>query len=93
VQFHRAWPHGDPEVGWAVDPEWWGQGIATEMGAAFVEWAFDDLGFSRVVSITTEANVASRRVMAKLGFTLLAKVQDPVVPGEVWVHRLDAPLD
>src|SRR5207302_5729569 len=29
AQFHRSWPH-DPEVGWALDPAWWGRGIATE---------------------------------------------------------------
>jgi RimJ/RimL family protein N-acetyltransferase len=41
----------------------------------------------RVVSITTEANTASRRVMAKLGFRLLERV--PSRWGELWVHALD----
>jgi RimJ/RimL family protein N-acetyltransferase len=91
-QFHRAWPH-DPEVGWGVDPEWWGRGIATEMGAAFVAWAFGDLGFRRVVSITTEANTASRRVIEKLGFTLLTKAADPRGRPEMWVYSLETPLD
>ena len=44
-------------------------------------------GFERVVSITTEANVASRNVMAKLGFTLHAQV--PSEWGILWVHALD----
>jgi RimJ/RimL family protein N-acetyltransferase len=91
-QFHRSWPH-DPEVGWAVDPKWWGRGIATEMGGACIGWAFRDLGFRRVVSITTEANVASRRVMAKLGFAFLTSVRDPELDIELWVHRLETPLD
>ena len=43
------------------------------MGAACVGWAHGPLGFARVVSITTEANLASRRVMAKLGFTFLTR--------------------
>ncbi len=85
-QFHSAWPH-DPEIGWALDPAWWGRGLATEAGAAAVAWAFGDLGFARVVSITTEANAASRRVMAKLGFRLLECV--PSRWGELWVHALD----
>jgi RimJ/RimL family protein N-acetyltransferase len=68
-QFHRYWP-ADPEVGWALDPRWWGRGIATEAGAASVAWSFGDLGFERLVSITTEPNLASRNVMAKLGFEL-----------------------
>jgi RimJ/RimL family protein N-acetyltransferase len=91
-QYHRSWPD-DPEVGWAVDPEWWGQGIATELGGACVGWVLGPLGFPRAVSITTEANLASRRVMAKLGFSLLTKVHDPLNAGELWVHSLDAPLD
>jgi RimJ/RimL family protein N-acetyltransferase len=85
-QFHRFWPH-DPEIGWALDPVWWGRGIATEAGRASVDWAFGALGFARVVSITTEANVASRNVMQKLGFALLTTV--PSEWGLLWVHALD----
>lgn len=85
-QYHRLWEHA-PEVGWALDPAWWGVGIATEAGRAAVEWAFGDLGYARVVSITTEANTASRNVMAKLGFTLHTTV--PSDWGTLWVHALD----
>ena len=85
-QYHRMWPH-DPEVGWALDPAWWGRGIATEAGSATVAWSFGELGFERVVSITTEANHASRNVMAKLGFTLHAQL--PSEWGLLWVHALD----
>lgn len=86
-QYHRLWQH-DPEVGWALDPAWWGRGIATEAGQASIDWAFGELGYARVVSITTEGNVASRNVMAKLGFSLHAKV--PSGFGELWVHALNA---
>jgi RimJ/RimL family protein N-acetyltransferase len=74
-------------VGWALDPAWWGRGIATEAGAASIAWAFGDLGFARVVSITSEANTASRRVMAKLELRLLERI--PSEWGELWVHALD----
>jgi RimJ/RimL family protein N-acetyltransferase len=84
--FHKVWPD-DPEVGWGLDPAWWGRGIATEAGAACVAWAFGDLGYARVVSIATEANVASRRVMARLGFRLHERI--PSEWGELWVHALD----
>jgi RimJ/RimL family protein N-acetyltransferase len=85
-QYHRFWPD-DPEVGWALDPGWWGRGIATEAGAAAVAWAVGELGHPRVVSITTEANTASRNVMAKLRFSLLTIV--PSEWGPLWVHALD----
>ena len=84
-QYHRYWP-ADPEVGWALDPAWWGRGIATEAGAAAVAWV-GELGFARVVSITTEPNLASRKVMAKLGFTLHAVVESEW--GPLWIHALE----
>ena len=88
--FHSVWPR-DPEVGWALDPPWWGKGIATEAGTAAVAWAFGELDYPRVVSITTEANTASRNVMAKVGFWLHERV--PSEWGELWVHALDRDPD
>ena len=63
------------------------RGIATEAGAASVAWAFGELDFARVVSITIEPNVASRNVMRKLGFRLHATVDSEW--GPLWVHVLD----
>ncbi len=88
VAFHRIWAD-DPEVGWAIDPAWWGRGLATEAGAACVAWAFGPLAYRRLVSISLPANVASRRVMQKLGFRVLEVL--PSSPwGELWIHALDA---
>lgn len=57
------------EVGWAVMPAYWGQGYATELGAAAVDLAFGPLGLDSVVAYTLPTNHASRRVMEKLGFS------------------------
>jgi [ribosomal protein S5]-alanine N-acetyltransferase len=56
------------EIGWTVVPERWGEGLATELGAASLEVAFGPLGLVDVVSFTLPGNHASRRVMEKLGF-------------------------
>ena len=87
VQYHRAWPH-DPEVGWALDPAWWGAGRATEAGGACVDWAFRTLAIPRLVSITTEDNLPSRRVMEKLGFALLECKDDEDLGLTLWIHAL-----
>jgi len=62
---------GQPEVevGWTVAPERWGEGLATEVGAAAVEVAFGPLGLGDLVAFTLPDNAPSRRVMEKLGFT------------------------
>jgi RimJ/RimL family protein N-acetyltransferase len=61
---------GSPEVevGWTVAPGRWGEGLATELGAAAVEVAFADLDVPDIVAFTLPHNLASRRVMEKLGF-------------------------
>jgi RimJ/RimL family protein N-acetyltransferase len=69
---HRDWPlGGDPvEVGWSLDPAFWGRGLATEGGRASLElWRSELPGDPRLLSITTPANVRSRRVMEKLGLS------------------------
>jgi Acetyltransferase (GNAT) domain len=47
---------------------YWGRGLATEAGRAFVEYGFTKLGRSRIVAGANAANIASNRVLVKLGF-------------------------
>ena len=56
------------EVGWAVTSSRWGEGLATELGEAAIAVAFGPLALPDVVAYTLPGNVASRRVMEKLGF-------------------------
>jgi RimJ/RimL family protein N-acetyltransferase len=55
------------EVGWRLDPAWWGQGLATEGGRAALEYGFETLHLDEIVSIYEPTNVASGRVMERLG--------------------------
>jgi len=86
LAFHSAWP-SDPELGWWIAPERQGQGLATEAGARCLDDGFGRLGMERIVSIALEDNLASRRVMAKLGFRLHERVASEW--GELWVHAQD----
>jgi RimJ/RimL family protein N-acetyltransferase len=56
------------ELGYSFDPEYWGQGLATEIAQACMTTAQRHFGFSRFVSVTHPANSASQRVLRKLGF-------------------------
>ncbi len=55
------------EVGWRLDRRFWGQGIATEGGAAAIGFAFTELGVGEVLAYTAARNGRSRRVMRRLG--------------------------
>jgi ribosomal-protein-alanine N-acetyltransferase len=56
------------ELLYALLPESWGRGLATEAGAAVLGIAFSALILPNVVAYTLPDNVRSRRVMEKLGF-------------------------
>jgi RimJ/RimL family protein N-acetyltransferase len=55
------------EVGWRLSGPWRGRGLATEVGAAALEFGFTTGGLERIVSIYEPENVASGRVMEHLG--------------------------
>jgi ribosomal-protein-alanine N-acetyltransferase len=57
------------EVVWRMLPEYWGNGLATEAARASLDFGFRVLGLPEILAWTTPDNVASRRVMAKLGMT------------------------
>jgi RimJ/RimL family protein N-acetyltransferase len=56
------------EVGWRLGSRYWGNGFATEAATAALDWGFDELRLVSVLSIFEPDNVASGRVMDRLGF-------------------------
>ncbi len=59
--------HGDLVLGFRLRRPVWGRGYATEGARALVDRAFGDPDVQRIVGTTYEDNVASRRVMEKIG--------------------------
>ena len=57
----------EPELGYRLRRDAWGQGYATEGSKALVDKAFSELGAERVTASTMVVNAASRRVMEKAG--------------------------
>jgi RimJ/RimL family protein N-acetyltransferase len=60
------------EIGWRLAARFWNRGLATEGAAAALAFAHERLGIAEVVSFTVPENLASRRVMEKIGM-----VRDP----------------
>jgi RimJ/RimL family protein N-acetyltransferase len=72
---------GDTELGYRFLPEHWGKGLATEAGRASIEFARADLGLARLVALVHPDNVASARVLAKLGFAVERQTKYSGLPG------------
>lgn len=63
----------DYEFGYWYGKPYWGLGIATEAGQAAIRFAWDDLGLDHLISGCFEANLASGRVLKKLGFVVTGR--------------------
>src|SRR6478735_5043576 len=83
---------GSASMGYCLGAAAWGHGYATEAARALLQWAFDTLDLNRVQAETDTRNVASARVLEKLGFVREGTLrEDCVVNGEVsdsWVFGL-----
>ena len=77
----------DVEIGYFVEPARWGEGIATEAAFAIRDEAFDRCGIDELIGRCRVENVASARVLAKVGFRRLRlfELDDGIV---VEIHRL-----
>lgn len=56
------------ELGYLIDPAFWHRGIAFEVCDAILAFARENLSFPRVNALTDPANLASVRLLNKLGF-------------------------
>jgi [ribosomal protein S5]-alanine N-acetyltransferase len=65
----------DVELTYALEPSSWGAGYATEAGAAALDYGFDQAGLERVVGIAQPENIASVRVLEKLGMRALGEAE------------------
>lgn len=57
----------DTEVFYALNPDYWGRGYATEAARAMVGFGFKEMGLDRIVAVVKPGNSASCRVIEKLG--------------------------
>ena len=75
----------EPELGYRLHTAAWGRGLATEGSQALVDLGFERLGAERAGAETMSVNVASRRVMEKVGMRLIRTFRSdwPVrIPGD-----------
>ena len=60
---------GEAVLAFYLAREYWGRGLATEAGRAFVDHGFATLGLRKIHAGMNAKNAASIRVIEKLGFT------------------------
>jgi ribosomal-protein-alanine N-acetyltransferase len=80
LQHTLATGRDEVEIGWAIAPERWGQGLATELALASVGAAFETLELPELIAYARVDNSASRRVMEKAGLTYEREIEHAGLP-------------
>ena len=71
---------GEPELAFELLRRVWRQGYATEASLAVLDWARSS-GYERLWATVWDRNTASRRVLAKIGFTETERKEVDAVSG------------
>ncbi|MGB0836348.1 MAG: GNAT family N-acetyltransferase [Psychrobium sp.] len=83
------WDNQRAEVGYRMAPESAGQGICTKAMTMLIQYIFDEFGFYKIVAKCDPRNIASYRVMEKLGMQREAYFKDHYRIGDEWTDQYD----
>ena len=64
------------DIGYELDPRYWGKGYATEAAQAVLDFGFSHLRLRRISAWCVAENVGSARVLEKLGMRLKSRTRE-----------------
>ena len=84
----EGWP--EPELGWTLNPEFWGRGYATEAARGALAWWIGDQGQPPPMSLIAHGNARSAAVARRLHCTQEDDFTAPFGVARVFRHTADA---
>ena len=72
------------EIGYGLHPDHWGRGLATAAARRLLEVSFTELGLHRVFATCDPRNVASGRVLRRLGMTHEGRLREALLIRDGW---------
>jgi RimJ/RimL family protein N-acetyltransferase len=81
------------EVGYGFYPAYWGRGLATEVATACLALGRRELRLGTIVAVTSPTNLASQRVLAKVGLVYERELMHEGALSALWRTRAQAISD
>ena len=76
-----------PDIGFSFLPEFEGKGYGFEASKKLMEIAFSEFGLKKISAITTKENIASQKLIEKLGLKFQSIVQLPDDPEDLLYYE------
>jgi ribosomal-protein-alanine N-acetyltransferase len=79
------------EVAYTIAEDYWGQGLGSEAALGILNYGFETLKLSRLISLIEPENIGSQKVAVKMGMRLEKKTELPLngVNEPVWVYSIN----
>lgn len=76
------------EIGYIINPAYWGKGIATEVAEALTEFGFTEKQLHRLYATCDPRNIASQKVLGKIGMVQEGRMRDALHLKDGWRDSL-----
>lgn len=72
------------EIGYIINPDYWGKGIATEVAALLIDFGFNVLNMHRIFATCDPRNIGSAKVLDKVGMIREGRIRDDLLVKDGW---------
>lgn len=76
------------ELGYWLAEPFWGNGITTEAVKQIVDYGFKELDINRIYARPFDSNIASKRILEKVGFVFEARFEKTLIKNNVFQDEL-----
>jgi [ribosomal protein S5]-alanine N-acetyltransferase len=76
--------HREADIGYGLRLDWTGEGIATEAAELLLQFGFVELGLHRIFAFHHPDNIASRRVLEKIGMQREGRLRENLLEHGRW---------
>jgi len=78
------------DLGYRLLPGYWGKGLAFEAATAMMDYAQKELGLTRILADAVDENVASNKILVRLGFNKVKSVTELGVTSHYYESVIDS---
>lgn len=80
----RDFQNREGEIGYIVNPDYWGKGIATETAKLLIEFGFCQLNLHRIFATCDPRNMASAKILKKIGMIQEGRIREDLLLETGW---------
>ncbi|WP_404456866.1 GNAT family N-acetyltransferase (plasmid) [Virgibacillus necropolis] len=84
----RDFTNKSGEIGYIVNPEYWGKGIATSVAKLLIDFGFRELNLHRIYATCDTRNIGSLMVLERAGMTREGKIREDLLIKDGWRSSL-----